>query len=131
MSSSYLNTENSDTMKLYETTSISTAMDVLEILRSFKIFDYAMFDLTLSLLGMWLLAPWLCKLFLKLGIKIPKISWVFWALPIGIIAHAIVQTMTPMTAQFLDPSGYYVLKIFIAALTIAGFRGVKKVKESK
>ena len=104
-------------------------MNTLEFLRQFRIFDYAAFDLIVSLLGMWLLSYPLSKAFLKIGLIIPKKSWVIWALPIGIIAHLLIGTMTPMTLQFIDPGSNYILKVVIVLLTIFGFQGVRKVKK--
>lgn len=101
-------------------------MAIIESLRQYRILDYAAFDLILAVAGMALVAPFLSKLFLKLGVKIPKKSWVIWALPIGVIAHLIVGSMTPMTVRFFDPSGHYILKLVIIGLVVAGFYGVKR-----
>ncbi len=104
-------------------------MITLEYLRSFRIFGYAIFDLSLSFLGMFLLAPILSKLFLRIGINIPKINWVYLTLPIGIVAHLLVGTMTPMTRQFLDLNGYYILKLVILGSLIMGFWGITIVRK--
>jgi len=102
---------------------------MIETLRQYRILDYAVFDLLLAFVGMAILSPLLSKLFLKMGINIPKRSWVIWALPIGIVAHLLVGNITLMTGRFIDPSGHYLLKIVIAVLVVAGFYGVKKVKK--
>ncbi|PIR74625.1 MAG: hypothetical protein COU35_01560 [Candidatus Magasanikbacteria bacterium CG10_big_fil_rev_8_21_14_0_10_47_10] len=77
---------------------------------------------------MYLLAPLLSKLFLKLGLDIPKHNWLYLTLPIGILAHILVGTITPMTRNLLDLHGHYILKIVIIALVILGLRGVKIVR---
>jgi len=102
-------------------------MNIISTLRQPRIFSYAIFDLALTFLAMWLLAPWLSKLALRAGVIIPEISWVIWALPLGISVHLLVGSMTPMTEHFLDLNGYYLLKIFILFLIVFGLRGIKVV----
>ncbi|MBU0667567.1 hypothetical protein KJ951_04630 [Patescibacteria group bacterium] len=80
---------------------------------------------------MYLLSPLLSKLFLKFGISIPKTNWLFLTVPIGILAHLLVGTITPMTANFLDPSGHYILKIIILISLFFGIKGIKIVKKKK
>ncbi len=99
----------------------------IETLRQFRVLDYALFDLALAVLGMWLVSPILSWLFKKINITIPKKSWVIWAIPLGFIAHLLTQTNTLMTERLLDPSGHYILKAVVIVLTLLGFRGVKKV----
>lgn len=92
----------------------------IEYLRSFRLAGYAIFDLTLAFVGIYLLAPVLSKLFLKIGVVVPRISWVLLTLPLGILVHVLVGTNTMMVKDFLDPSGHYGLKIFILILTAWG-----------
>jgi len=99
-------------------------MNTIEFFRQYKIFGYAIFDLSVTFLGVYFLSPVLSGLFRKIHIDVPKRNWLFFALPIGIIAHILVGNMTPMTKQFLDPNGYYILKISILGLAILGLRGI-------
>jgi hypothetical protein len=105
-------------------------MITLEYLRHFKIFEFAIFDLVASLIGIYLLSPLLSKIFRKINIDIPKINWVFLTLPIGILIHLIVGTITPMTKYFIDINSHYFLKIFIIGLIILGLRGIKITKKN-
>jgi len=100
-------------------------MNTIEFLRSFKILGYAIFDLSVTFIGMYLLAPFLSGLFRRIHIDIPKRNWLYFALPIGIIVHILVGNITPMTKQFLDPNGYYLLKLLILGLAILGFQGIE------
>lgn len=100
-------------------------MNTIEYLRQFRIGGYAIFDFALSLLGMYLIAPLLSWLFLKIRIDIPKQNWLFLTLPISIIAHLLVGKITPMTAGFINIHGNYILKIIIIILLILGIRGIK------
>jgi len=100
-------------------------MSTIEWLRQFRVGGYAIFDLAVSFIGMYLLSPLLAKLFLKLRIVVPKNNWLYLTLPLGIVVHLLVGNRTQMTKDFLDPNGHYVLKLLIIALCILGLRGIK------
>ncbi|MDO8610933.1 MAG: hypothetical protein Q7R95_10415 [bacterium] len=102
-------------------------MDI-NYLRSFRIFKYAIFDLTVSFLGIFLLSPLLTKLFLKININIPTSSWLYLTLPISILTHIIINNHTKMTQNFLDINGHYLLKIFILSILFLGLKGIKFLK---
>ncbi|MDP3970552.1 MAG: hypothetical protein Q8P90_02530 [bacterium] len=99
---------------------------MIEYLRQFRLGEYAIFDFAVTFLGMLLVAPlltWLCK---KIGFKVPIKNWVILGLPIGILVHVLVGNITPMTADFIDLHGHYLLKIFIVVLIFLGLRGIKR-----
>lgn len=102
-------------------------MDI-ELLRQYKIFGYAIFDLFLAFGGMAILSPLLSRLFRMIKIEIPKKNWVILALPIGIITHLLVGNITPMTADFFDLHSHYILKILIIGLTVWGLWDIKIIK---
>ncbi len=106
-------------------------MPPIEFLRQFRIAEYAVFDFVASFIGIYLLAPFLSKLFLKLRVDIPKRNWLFLTLPIGIVVHLLVGSITPMTRDFLDLGGHYILKIFILVLLFFGLKGIKIIKKNK
>ncbi len=97
----------------------------IEYLRQFRLGDYALFDLTLALAGIYLLSPLLSKLFLKLNIVVSRKSWLFLAIPLGILIHILVGSYTPMTLQFLDLRSHYLLKIFVLAMLFLGLKDIK------
>lgn len=101
----------------------------IEFLRQFRIGEYAIFDLVVAFLGIYLLSSLLSKMFLKLRVDIPKRNWLFLTLPIGIVAHLISGHMTPMTKNFLDIHGHYILKTLIIILLILGLRNIKIIKK--
>lgn len=103
-------------------------MLTIEYLRTFRIGEYSIFDLTISFLGVSLLAPLLSKIFRLVNLDIPLRSWILFTLPIAIITHILIGQHTLMTKYFLDPSGHYLLKIFIITLLILGFRGINIIK---
>jgi len=103
-------------------------MNLFEALRQFRILDLAIFDFVLAFGGVYLLAPILSKLFLKLGLDIPKLSWMLFVPFIGIIAHLLVGRGTPLTHDFLDISGHYLEKILILGPFFIGLKFIKSVK---
>ena len=102
-------------------------MITLEFLRHFRVGGYAIFDLTISFLGIYLLSPLLSKIFLKTGLNIPKQNWLFLTLPIGILVHLILGRITPMTANLLDLHSNYILKLLILVSLLLGLKGIKMV----
>jgi len=76
-------------------------MITIEYLRQFRFGEYAILDFAVSFLGIYLLSPLLSKTFLKINVEIPKKNWLYLTLPISIIAHLIVGTITPMTKSFI------------------------------
>jgi uncharacterized membrane protein len=100
----------------------------LEFLRQFRFLGYAIFDLIATFLVIYLLAPGLSKIFLKIGIRIPKLNWIYLALPLGILTHLLVGKITPMTHDFIDLQGHYFLKILILILLFLGLKGIKRTK---
>jgi hypothetical protein len=100
-------------------------MNWLKFLRSFRIANYALFDLAIAFLGIVLLAPLLSRLALKVGLKIPLSSWLFFTLPLSILSHLLVGNKTAMTKNFLDPHGHYLLKILIIILLLLGLKEIK------
>jgi len=101
----------------------------IEFLRQYKIAGFAIFDFAVSFIGVYLLAPLLSKLFGKLGIQIPKKNWLFLTIPLSVLIHVLVNQITPMTKEFLDPQGHYILKGVIIILLIFGLRGIERVKK--
>lgn len=102
-------------------------MTTIEYLRQFRIGGFAMFDFTASFLGMFPIGLLLSKLFRRMGIEIPWQTWLYWTVPISIIAHILISKMTPLTKEFLDPSGFYIVKIIVVALCILGAMGIKRM----
>lgn len=105
------------------------AMPTLQFLRSFRFGEYAYFDLIVSFIGICLLGPLLSKLFLKLKLKVSQKSWIYFTLPIGIIIHLLVRNSTPMTRDFIDLHGHYILKAVIVGLLLLGLKDIKRIKK--
>lgn len=100
----------------------------IEYLRSFRIFQYAIFDLVVSFLGIFLLSPLLTKLFRFINLEISTSSWLYLTLPMSILIHIAVGNYTKMTQNFLDLNSNYLLKIIILILLFLGTKGIKLIK---
>jgi hypothetical protein len=103
-------------------------MNSVEYLRQFRLGGFAAFDLTVAFLGMLLLAPFLSLMFSKVGIRVPKRNWVILTLPVGILVHVLVGSITPLTKDFLDLGGHYLTKLIIIGCCIFGFVGIRRIK---
>ena len=92
----------------------------IEYLRSFRIGGYAVFDFTVSYIGVYLLAPYLSKMFKQFGVKINKAQWLYLTLPLAVFVHLLFGQKTPLTVQLMEPRGYYVLKLVILGMIYKG-----------
>lgn len=106
-------------------------MSTIDFLRQFRIGGFAIFDFATAFVGVLLLSPLLIRLFRKLGLEIPRRSWILWTVPIGIVVHLLLGKITPLTRDFIDPRGHYLSKIVITGLFIWGAAGVKKFQAIK
>ncbi|MCA9388940.1 hypothetical protein KC644_04280 [Candidatus Berkelbacteria bacterium] len=98
---------------------------IIQFLRQFKIGQFAVFDLVTAFLGVWLVSPWLSAGMAKLGLIVPRSSWLWWTLPLGTLVHIIIGTNTPLTSYVLDPKGYYLWKLALVILILIGAIQVK------
>lgn len=103
---------------------------MIEFLRQFRFGGLAVFDFVASFLGIYLLAPWLSKIFLKFRIYVPRKNWLFLTLPMSIFIHVLAGEMTLMTRDFLDMNGYYFLKVVVIGLFLLGLRGIRVVRKT-
>jgi len=104
-------------------------MDAITYLRQFRLTGYAVFDFAAAFLGVFLLSPFLSKLSRKIGLEIPKRNWLYLTLPLGVGAHLISGKITPLTKDFLDPHGHYILKIVIIGSLVPGLMNIKRVNK--
>ncbi len=100
----------------------------IEFLRQFRFGKYAIFDFLISFLGFYLLSPKLSALFLKFKIYVPRYNWLFLVLPFSIFVHLIFGRLTPLTKDFLDLNGNYILKIIIIISLYFGLKGIHTIK---
>lgn len=103
--------------------------NIITYLRQFRIEGFTVFDTGASFLGVYILAPLLTRAFRLIGIEVSRRSWLYLVLPIGILAHYLSGTKTPMTVEFLDPAGYYLLKLAILTLLVLGLKDIRKAKK--
>ncbi len=106
-------------------------MDTITYLRQLRLGEYALFDFTLSVVGMAILAPFLSKTFRKFGYEVPKWNWVWLTLPISIVTHLMIGQQTGLVKNFFDPQGHLVEKIVVVACLIVGLRNIKKLPHQR
>lgn len=101
----------------------------IEALRQYRISGFAVFDFVAAFLGIYLLSFLLIRIFRKVNIDIPTRSWLLLTLPISILAHLAVGKMTPMTKDFIDTHGHYIIKLVIIGLLVLGVKGIKIIRK--
>jgi len=102
-------------------------MDIITLLRQYRIGPFTIFDSALAYLGVFLLSPLLTKLFQKIHLSITRIQWVWLTLPIAIIAHILIRQNTPLTQMFLDLHGNYLIKVIILFMLFMGLKDTKRI----
>lgn len=106
-------------------------MEFIEVLRQFRIGPFTIFDTSLAYVGIFLVSPLLSKLFAKINIFIPRSSWLWLTLPIGVIFHLIFNVNSPFMKMLLDPSGNYLVKIMLIFMLFMGLKSIRIIKKRK
>lgn len=101
-------------------------MDLITFLRSFRVGPFAIFDFAILYLIVYLLAPYLYRM----GLKLSRAQLLWLTLPFSILVHILFGKMTPLTKMFLDPHGSYWVKILVVFLIFMAIRS-RVVKESR
>ena len=79
----------------------------IEVLRSFRVFDYAVFDFVASYIVFYFLASPLSKLFFKVKIKITRKQWMYLVVPLSVVFHLWFGQRTHLIEQLFSlNSGY-------------------------
>jgi uncharacterized integral membrane protein len=102
-------------------------MDVLNILRQYRIGPFTIFDVATAYLGIYLLAPLLTKMFSKIHINVSRVGWLWLTLPISVLFHLIFRQNTPFMKMLLNPHQFqFYLGIIILLFMI--YMGLRKIK---
>lgn len=100
-------------------------MDLINLLRTFRVGPFAVFDFAISYLLVYLLAPYLYRM----GLKLSRKQFLWLTLPFSILVHIMFGRMTPLTEMFLDRHGSYWIKILVIFMIVMAIRS-KVVKRS-
>jgi hypothetical protein len=92
----------------------------IETLRSFRVGPFAVFDIATAYIGIYLVAPYLTKLFLLIGISVTRAQWLWLTLPIALLVHVVFGIDTALTRMVLNPSGHYIAKLVVAGMFFMG-----------
>ena len=98
----------------------------LEYLRQFRIFNFAVFDFSLSYLGVLLLSPLLNKLAQKLHLNLTTRHWLWLTLPASILIHLLFRIYTPLVKDIIDPTGHYLVKAILLGMTYMGLKDIRQ-----
>ncbi len=105
-------------------------MTTIDYLRQFRIGEFAIFDFAASFLGMLLLSPLLSRLAKKFGWIVPRQNWVFLTIPVSILVHLLTGNMTPLTKEFLDPNGFYLVKLIVIGFCVLSATRIKRIPQA-
>lgn len=100
-------------------------MGIIETLRQFRIGPFTIFDTATAFLGIFLIAPFLTKLFLLVHVYIPRSAWLWFTIPIGEIFHLIIRQETPVMKMLTNPNGDYIAKIALLVLILVGLSQIR------
>lgn len=101
----------------------------LEYLRQFRIAGFTLFDSSLALVGVLLLAPLLTKLAKKVHLNLTTRHWLWLMLPLSVITHLLVGTQTPLVEAAIDPSDHYFIKALLLVMLFMGLKDIRKKKK--
>lgn len=103
-------------------------VDLIPFLRQFKVGPFAIFDIAISYLGIYLLSPLLIKLFKKIHLRTTLITWMFLTLPVGVIFHVAFSQNTPLMKMLIDPGDFYLEKAVLLLMVVLGIRTMHVIK---
>lgn len=89
-------------------------MNFIEVLRSYRIGPFAIFDFAATYLVAYLVGPYLKKI----GIPISREQFMYLVLPISILVHLVFKVETPLTKMVLATNDYFVWKGILILMII-------------
>ena len=100
------------------------AMNLINLLRSFRIGPFAIFDFAGTYLLAYLIGPHLKKI----GIPLSREQFMYLVLPLSVLVHFLFGIETPLTEMILAPNEHYIWKgILILMIVLSVMRRPKKV----
>ncbi|MDD2224563.1 MAG: hypothetical protein PHP97_00160 [Candidatus Shapirobacteria bacterium] len=102
-------------------------MNYITFFRQFKIGPFATFDFVTAYLLVFLLSPFLTKLFSIFHLNISRSAWLWLTLPISVIFHLIFNQKTPLMKMLLDPK-HFQFYLVIAILLFMIYMGLKNIR---
>ena len=100
---------------------------IIDFLRQFRIGPFAIFDFSISYLGLWLLSPLIIRGLkrARIGITLASIMWL--VVPLSVLVHLLIGRYTPLTLMFLDSSGGVLAKLVMVVMLGMGLRGIRRL----
>lgn len=100
-------------------------MITIEYLRSFRLYNFSIFDFVTAYLGVYLLVPILNWIISPTRRQLSHLQWLLLVLPISIIFHLLTSTSTPLTLLATDLHQGYFFKVALLAMLYFGLRSRK------
>jgi hypothetical protein len=99
-------------------------MDIV-YLRSFKVGPFAIFDLVVSYVGIYLIAPLLSWVLSLVGLKADRAAWLWLTLPLAILFHLIFNQNTPLSKMVLSPNSGWLAKVVLVVMLVVGISQIR------
>lgn len=94
-------------------------------LRQFKIGPYAIFDVVVSYIGIYLIAPLLTAVFVKIHLYISRRGWVWLTLPLSVFFHVIFNQQTPFMKALINSDHYFIEAIVLLFMLYMGLKNIR------
>lgn len=102
----------------------SVGMDIT-YLRSFKVGPFAIFDITISYVGIYLFAPLLSWIVGLVGLRVDRVAWLWLTLPLAILFHLVFNQNTPLSKMVLSTDSGWVAKVVLIAMLGVGISRIR------
>ena len=106
-------------------------MDIIAFLRQYRIGPFAVFDTVLGYAAIFLLAPWLTKLFTLVKLNIPRAAWLWWMFPLSVVFHLAFNQQTPVLKTLASPLGFFVVSVVLAVMFFMGLKSCSRIKSKR
>lgn len=101
-------------------------MSFVELLRQYKIGPFSIFDFVLAFGGVYILAPFIIRVLQRARIIITRTELMWLVVPLSVMSHLLVGSMTPLTQMAVNPKGDVVVKLVLLGMLYVGLRGAVK-----
>lgn len=100
----------------------------LQLLREkYRLGPFSVPDTLGSLIIVFLIAPFLSAGTRKLGVEVPRSSWLWLTVPVAELTHAFFRPDTVLFKMLMNQSGDYLVKIAFIAMIYLGVRGIHRI----
>ena len=103
---------------------------ILNLLRlQYRIGPFSVADTLGSLVIALIISPILSWLFSLVGVKVPRLAWVWLTIPVAELTHIIFHVDAPYKRMLLDTHGGYLAKLAFLVMLYMGLRGIRRIRK--